>query len=58
MTKAIVIKWIGTVASLLVGSGALFIHEPVTRDFVLAVAAATLTALHVQRPGDVKETDQ
>lgn len=54
MTKAQIIKFAGTAASFVVASGALFIHDPNWRGLVLALAGMTLTALHVQRPGDVK----
>ena len=55
MTKANIIKLVGTIASALAASGALFIHDPNIRGIVLGIAGMTLTALHVQRPGDVKE---
>lgn len=54
MSKANVIKWVGSIASFAVGSGALFIHDPQVRDIVLAVAGMALTSLHIPRPGDVK----
>lgn len=54
MAKAQIIKFAGTAASFVVASGALFIRDPNWRGLVLALAGMTLTALHVQRPGDVK----
>lgn len=54
MSKANLIKWSGSIASFVVASGALFIHDPAVRDLVLAVAGMTLTALHIPRPGDIK----
>lgn len=54
MTKAQVIKWIGSLASFVVASGAVFIHDQSYRDLALAAAGCALAALHIPRPGDVK----
>lgn len=54
MSKANLIKWSGSVASFVIASGAMFIHDPQVRDLVLAIAGMTLTSLHIPRPGDVK----
>jgi hypothetical protein len=53
MTKATIIKVIGTIASGILAGGSLA-FPPQYRDLALAIAAATLTALHIPRPGDVK----
>lgn len=54
MKKAFAIKLAGSLASFVVASGALFIHDPQWRDLVLAVAGMALAALHIPRPGDAK----
>lgn len=53
MTKATLIKLVGTIASATVAGGAMFLPEPY-RPLALALAGLALGALHIPRPGDVK----
>lgn len=54
MTKATIVRIIGSVASAVVASSALFLPQQY-RAIALALATFALGALHVPRPGDVPD---